>query len=85
MFCYLLLIFHVSTRTRFSLRDMRLFEIIEVEITRVDCMHPYIYCVTNKSKKGLPFETKNTQNHENRRFGLIELQIVVISTISIEN
>ena len=27
----------VKTRTRFSLRDKRLFEITEVEITRVDC------------------------------------------------
>ena len=26
----------------------------------------------NKSKKGLPLETKNTQNHENRRLGLNE-------------
>ena len=26
----------------------------------------------NKSKKGLPLETKNTQNQENRRLGLIE-------------
>ena len=26
----------------------------------------------NKSQKGLPLETKNTQNHENRRPGLIE-------------
>ena len=26
----------------------------------------------NKSKKGLPLETKNKQNHENRRLGLIE-------------
>ena len=26
----------------------------------------------NKSQKGLPLETKNTQNHENRRLGLIE-------------
>ena len=25
----------------------------------------------NKSQKGLPLETKNTQNHENRRLGLI--------------
>ena len=25
-----------------------------------------------KSQKGLPLETKNTQNHENRRLGLIE-------------
>ena len=26
----------------------------------------------NKSQRGLPLETKNTQNHENRRLGLIE-------------
>ena len=26
----------------------------------------------NKSKKGLPLETKNTQNHENRKLGLTE-------------
>ena len=26
----------------------------------------------NKSKKGLPLETKNAQNRENRRLGLIE-------------
>ena len=29
--------FCVKTRIRFSLRDKRLFEITEVEITRVDC------------------------------------------------
>ena len=28
---------NVKRRTRFSLRDKRLFEIIEVEISRVDC------------------------------------------------
>ena len=38
MFCYLLLDFQVKARTRISLRDKRLFEISEVEITRVDCM-----------------------------------------------
>ena len=30
--------FYVKTRIRFSLRDKRLFEITEVEITRVDCI-----------------------------------------------
>ena len=29
--------FYVKTGIRFSLRDKRLFEITEVEITRVDC------------------------------------------------
>ena len=34
----LILDFCVITRTRFFLRDKRLFEITEVEITRVDCI-----------------------------------------------
>ena len=38
IFCYLRLEFYVKTGIRFSLRDKRLFEITEVEITRVDCM-----------------------------------------------
>ena len=37
IFCYLMLDFCVKTRIRFSLRDKRLFEITEVEITMVDC------------------------------------------------
>ena len=37
IFCYLILDFYVKTRIRISLRDKRLFEITEVEITRVDC------------------------------------------------
>ena len=37
IFCYLMLDFYVKRRIRFSLRDKRLFEITEVEITRVDC------------------------------------------------
>ena len=36
-FSYLMLDFYVETRIKFSLRDKRLFEITEVEITRVDC------------------------------------------------
>ena len=35
--CHLLLGFHVITGTIFSLRDKRLFEMNEVEITRVVC------------------------------------------------
>ena len=34
--------FYVKTRIRFSLRDKRLFEITEVEITRVDCIMMYL-------------------------------------------
>ena len=38
IFCYLMLYFFVKTWIKFSLRDKRLFEITEVEITRVDCI-----------------------------------------------
>ena len=37
IFYYLMLDFYVKTGIRFSLRDKRLFEITEVEITRVNC------------------------------------------------
>ena len=37
IFCYLMLDLYVIREFRFSLRDKRLFEITEVEITRVDC------------------------------------------------
>ena len=43
IFCYLVLDFYVKTRIRFSLRDKRLFEITEVEITRVDCIYLFIF------------------------------------------
>ena len=39
IFYYLMLDFDVKTGIRFSLRDKRLFEITEVEITRVDCIY----------------------------------------------
>ena len=38
IFCYLMLDSYVKTMIRFSLRDKHLFQKIEVEITRVDCM-----------------------------------------------
>ena len=37
IFYYLMLNFYVKTGIRFSLRDKRLFQMTEVEITRVDC------------------------------------------------
>ena len=43
MFCYLVLDFYVKTMIRFSLRDKQLFEITEVEITRVNCI-PFSSC-----------------------------------------
>ena len=41
---YMLLDFHVKAGTRFSLRDKRLFEISEVEITRVNCICLSLWC-----------------------------------------
>ena len=38
IFCCLLIDICVKTGTKFSLRDKRLLEVSEVEITRVDCM-----------------------------------------------
>ena len=42
IFSYLMLDFYVKTRIGFSFRDKRLFEITEVEITRVDCICNYV-------------------------------------------
>ena len=38
IFCYLVLDFYVKTGIRFSLRNKRLFETTEVEITRINCI-----------------------------------------------
>ena len=43
IFCRLLVDLCVKTGTRFSLRDKRLFEISEFEITRVDCIYVFYY------------------------------------------
>ena len=42
IFYYLMLDFYVKTGIRFSLRDKRLFEITEVEITRVDVSYTVV-------------------------------------------
>ena len=44
IFCYLMLDFYVKRGIRISLRDMRLFEITEVEITWVDCSLFLFFC-----------------------------------------
>ena len=46
IFCHLMLDFYVKTGIRFSLQDKRLFEITEVEITRIDCIKKIIYNLT---------------------------------------
>ena len=57
IFCYLMLDFYVERRARFSFRDKRLFEIIEHEITRVDCIQKFFNKVAPrkfKKKKEIP-------------------------------
>ena len=49
IFSYPMLGFYVKTRTGFSLRDKSLFEITEVEITRVDCI---LTCSRYNEKQG---------------------------------
>ena len=54
---YLMLDFYVKIGIRISLRDKRSFEITEVEITRVDCMHKggetVAFCHEIKKKQAL--------------------------------
>ena len=61
IFCNLILDFCFKTRTRFSLRDKRLFEITEVEITRVDCICSHIIelkKINNRCKSVFLVESK---------------------------
>ena len=51
IFCYLMLDFYVKTRIRFSLRDKRLFEITEVEITRANCILSYLTKIESKRER----------------------------------
>ena len=54
IFCYQhMLDFYVKTRIRFFLRDEQLFEITEVEITRVDCICKHIAKVRFQNCKHL--------------------------------
>ena len=56
IFCYMVFDYYVKTRIRFSLRDKRLFEITEVEITRVDCT-----CTINKIEISVQDNTHDIQ------------------------
>ena len=58
IFYYLMLNFYVKTGIRFSLRDKRLFEITEVEITRVDCISFVMLKLTFQHKKSCQMITE---------------------------
>ena len=57
IFYYLMLDFYAKTGIRFSLRDKRLFEITEVEITRVDCIYFQDSSVSGSQVSQLPSVT----------------------------
>ena len=58
IFYYLMLDFYVKTGIRFSAQDKRLFEITEVEITRVNCT--LIHNFREKIERLLCFACKQT-------------------------
>ena len=64
IFYYLMLDFYFKTGIRFSLRDKRLFEITEVEITRVDCIsliHRTERAIINSEETSCGFEAGNRE------------------------
>ena len=72
IFCYLFLDFHVKIGTRISLRYKRLFEISEVEITRVDYI-VFSETVDQVEKAKLSFKEFITHEYEPRVFRPIML------------
>ena len=66
IFYYLVLDFYVKIGIRFYLRDKRLFEITEVEITRVDCTGAIVFPVLDKDNEPSCFRetlNKNSSKH----------------------
>ena len=63
LFFYLMLDFYAKTRIRFSLRDKRLFEITEVEITRVDCI---LICFVSKANMLMAMTNINLADNQDR-------------------
>ena len=65
IFYYLMLDYYVKTGIRFSLRDKRLFETTEVEITRVDCISAIRWSAIFLNSQKIKILT----NHMHRRRG----------------
>ena len=55
--------FYAKTRIRFSLRDKRLFEITEVEITRVDCIINLVILFTSFDMSHLNARLTSLHSH----------------------
>ena len=64
LFYNLILGFCVKTRTRFSLRDKRLFEIIEVQIIRVDFI-----AISRHYYNHIMHRTESTKRGSNKKQG----------------
>ena len=63
IFYNLILDFCAVTRTRFFLRDKRLFEITEVEITRVDCIYIMATVCDRSDVEGWRWRPHETENY----------------------
>ena len=75
---YVLLDFHVLVGTRFSLRDKRLFEISEVEITRVSCISTRfkVYLAAVYDKHTATFQTAIIYQDTDSGFVFCKLLVV---------
>ena len=65
----------VTVRTRDFILNQSLFVVTATDASRKHIAFIFFFrshCHSNKSEKGLPLETKNTQYHESRRLGLTE-------------
>ena len=68
IFCYLPLDCHVWTGTRrFSLRDKRLFEITEIEVTRVDCINEDAQEIPQSRNIAVPKHQKKKEQGTNNK------------------
>ena len=79
IFSYLMLDFYVETRIGFSLRDKGLFEITEVEITRVECISFLTYLFSPI----ILFSSKKKQQRQTRK-SLKVMNALVISNCDFE-
>ena len=79
IFYYLMLNFYVKTGIRFSLRDKRLFEITEVEITRVDCI---CMLVNFECSVNILLVDKPSMNHLTEFAGFILTKLIRMGRIS---
>ena len=81
IFCNLVLYFYVKIGIRFSLRDKRLVEITEVEITRVDCTTSTLR-TKRKRNKHTKIDKRSQKTHSKQNERLFPKQKITVEQIS---